>query len=227
MRIPQRAPSFAKSRGSSMFQEGLQRRKLGNKYLHPSTRRLAHLVGASRLEWSLRHIVLDKGFVTAPSAPRPSQTKISLGSKKAADSRAASDPSEQAIPVAVPTKADTVSTSIADLQITRASIKRGNEKTAPRVPILEPIMNWSTDQLGEKIAEDILRHLRTLCRKRSSLSENKFAAKDERIQDLESKLTAAKNKATGFEREVVLAKQAAEEAANRMKDVNSLARFLC
>nr|GMD66253.1 hypothetical protein Iba_chr12cCG13240 [Ipomoea batatas] len=151
----------------------------------------------------LKDIVLDKGFVTAPSAPRPSQTKISLGSKKSADSRAASDPSEQAIPVAVPTKADTVPTSIADLQITRASIKRGNEKTAPRQ-----------------------KHLRTLCRKRSSLCENKFAAKDERIQDLESKLTAAKNKATGFEREVVLAKQAAEEAANRMKDVNSLARFL-
>nr|GMD63484.1 hypothetical protein Iba_chr12bCG15300 [Ipomoea batatas] len=110
------------------------------------------------------------------------------------------------------------------------------DRISAEVPILETIMNWPTDQLGEQIAEDILWLSYTptdlFCRAKASENimqkeveplRKQVAAKDERIQDLESKLTIAKNKATGFEREAVLAKQ----AANRMKDVDSLARFLC
>nr|GMD95418.1 hypothetical protein Iba_chr15aCG12120 [Ipomoea batatas]GMD95421.1 hypothetical protein Iba_chr15aCG12150 [Ipomoea batatas] len=66
----------------------------------------------------LRNMVLDKGFVIAPSAPRPSRMKISLGSKKTTEAKNASDPAKQTAPTTVPTKAAVVLTASTDLQIT-------------------------------------------------------------------------------------------------------------
>lgn len=54
-----------------------------------------------------------------------------------------------------------------------------------------------------------------------------MAAKDNRIKELKKELAAAKGRAVSAEREVISTKQAVEEAVNRMKDVNSLACFLC
>nr|GMD95515.1 serine/arginine repetitive matrix protein 2-like [Ipomoea batatas] len=132
----------------------------------------------------LRNMVLDKGFVTAPSTPRPSWMKISLGSKKTAEeAKNASDPAEQTAPTTVPTKAVARGKEkaagpeveeVIPLKRTKRSSSRSSEQLdvlrdrddsagalldqiRDRVPSLDAIMNWPTDQLGEQIAEDILR----------------------------------------------------------------------
>nr|GMD63485.1 hypothetical protein Iba_chr12bCG15310 [Ipomoea batatas] len=188
-------------------------------------------------------MVFDKGFVTAPSAPRTSQTKISLGRSSNHSSlhqvreREDRPEVEEVIPLKRTKRSSSRPSELLDALRDRDD-GAGTllDRISAEVPILETIMNWPTDQLGEQIAEDILWLSYTptdlFCRAKASENimqkeveplRKQVAAKDERIQDLESKLTIAKNKATGFEREAVLAKQ----AANRMKDVDSLARFLC
>nr|GMD79870.1 serine/arginine repetitive matrix protein 2-like [Ipomoea batatas] len=86
------------------------------------------------------------------------------------------------------------------------------------VPGMETIMGWSCNQLGEQIAEDILW----------------VSATERRIQELEKELAAAEDRAEKAEKKLGIAEgraeraeQAEKEAIDKMKDANSLARFIC
>nr|GMD23882.1 serine/arginine repetitive matrix protein 2-like [Ipomoea batatas] len=70
---------------------------------------------------------------------------------------------------------------------------------------METIMEWSSEQIGEKEVEPL---------------KKLVTSSSARIKELEQELATA-------EREAALTKNAAEEATSKMKDVDSLARFLC
>nr|GMD12840.1 hypothetical protein Iba_chr07aCG7300 [Ipomoea batatas] len=100
-------------------------------------------------------MVLDKGFITAPNALRPSRGNVALGAKKAAAGKGPSGSSGPTVPTTVPLEIPSRSATPSDLHVTHTQGR------------------WAVEQ------------------------------------------------------EAATAKRAAEEATNRMKDVDSLARFLC
>nr|GMD12757.1 serine/arginine repetitive matrix protein 2-like [Ipomoea batatas] len=94
-------------------------------------------------------------------------------------------------------------------------------------------MEWSSEQIGEQIAEDILRLSHTMtdlfCRAKAldNIREKKVEPLQKLVTSSGLQIKELEKELATVEREAALAKKAEEEATNRMKDVNSLARFIC
>nr|GME03597.1 hypothetical protein Iba_scaffold970CG0030 [Ipomoea batatas]GME18017.1 hypothetical protein Iba_scaffold19807CG0030 [Ipomoea batatas] len=82
----------------------------------------------------LKGMVLDKGFITAPNALRPSRGNVALGAKKAAAGKDPSDSSGSTVPTTVPLEIPSRSATASDLHVTHTQGRRGEEKTTVRAP---------------------------------------------------------------------------------------------
>nr|GMD16181.1 serine/arginine repetitive matrix protein 2-like [Ipomoea batatas] len=177
---------------------------------------------SSRKKVVFLSMVLDKGFVSAPNAPRPPRGKSRRGKEKRHDPEV-----EEVIPL----KSTKPQTGGRPSELQEALRERDTkaatllDRIRDKVPSMGTIMEWSSEQIGEQIAEDILRlsHTTTdlFCREKEVEPLQKLVTSSGlRIKELEKELATV-------EREAALAKKAEEEATNRMKDANSLAHFIC
>nr|GMD25327.1 serine/arginine repetitive matrix protein 2-like [Ipomoea batatas] len=182
---------------------------------------------------------------------RPDQTDHSrfyLPGKKAAATKGSSDPFGLNVPTVVPLEITTGSTTASKLQVAYAQSRWGKEKaTDSEVEEVIPLkrtkrqVDSRPSELQEALRErdpeaatllDRIRWKRLWSGQASKSALDNIREKEveplkklvtsssARIKELEQELATA-------EREAALAKNAVEEATSKMKDVDSLARFLC
>nr|GMD17644.1 hypothetical protein Iba_chr07dCG5590 [Ipomoea batatas] len=147
-----------------------------------------------------------------PNALRPSRDNVALGAKKSAAGKGPSDSSGPTVPTVVPLEIPSRSATAFDLHVTHRQGRWGKEKTTESE--VEELSHTMTDLYCRAKALDNIRE------KEVEPLKKLVTASGLRIKELEQELTAA-------EKEAATAKRAAEEATNRMKDFDSLARFLC
>nr|GME12100.1 serine/arginine repetitive matrix protein 2-like [Ipomoea batatas] len=189
----------------------------------------------------------DRTFIAPVAAPRP-KTKVALGAKRAAAKPIADLPITD-VPDPAPTDASSGGGAAPDLPVTLGQSRTRSsdlheglrerdalastlvDQIRDKVPGMETIMGWSCNRLGEQIAEDILRGIRE---KEVVPLQKQVSVAERRIQELEKELAAAEDRAEKAEKKLgeaegraERAEQAEKEAIDKMKDANSLARFIC
>nr|GMD22356.1 serine/arginine repetitive matrix protein 2-like [Ipomoea batatas] len=116
------------------------------------------------------------------------------------------------VPTVVPLEITTGSTTASKLQVAYAPSRWGKEKATDSE--VEELSHTTTELYYQAKALDNIRE------KEVEPLKKLVTSSSARIKELEQELATA-------EREVALAKNAAKEATSKMKDVDSLARFLC